>query len=78
MYYDILNNLNSYVNNKKSKDVNKIINDLKQNYIHPPSILPYNLSHPKIANPSHGQTQFLDKYFMNMVSAKLLILNDKN
>ena len=59
--------LNSEVN-LKSKDLNTLIDDLKQNYIYPPSKLPYRLSHPDIENPSHGQTQFVDNYFKNMVS----------
>ena len=54
--------------NLKFKDRNTLSYDLKQNYIYPPSKLPYKLSHPDIENPSHGQTQFVDNYFKNMVS----------
>ncbi|XP_053405059.1 uncharacterized protein LOC123565442 [Mercenaria mercenaria] len=31
-------------------------------YVQPPSVLPYNLSHFEIQNPSPGQTQFIDEY----------------
>ncbi|XP_053397058.1 protein Star-like [Mercenaria mercenaria] len=58
-YKDMISKLNR---DKVAFNDRTLISVLQKYYLEPPSMLPYNLSHPEIQNPSPGQTQFIDEY----------------
>ncbi|XP_053381676.1 uncharacterized protein LOC123559647 [Mercenaria mercenaria] len=58
-YIDIMSKLNR---DKVFFNDRTLVFIVQKYYVQPPCKLPYNLSHPKIRNPSPGQTQFIDEY----------------
>ncbi|XP_045208637.2 protein Star-like [Mercenaria mercenaria] len=58
-YIDIMSTLNR---DKVVFNDRTLISIVQKYYVQPPSMLPYNLSHSEIQNPSPGQTQFIDEY----------------
>jgi hypothetical protein len=64
IYEDVLAHLN---NAKAAQDNSDLVEIIKKYFLHQPSTLPYNLTHPNNENPSPGQTQFVDEYLQQKV-----------